>query len=472
MEEQADAGDVSSTATHFDRLQEEDASIWALLRILLSVSTLPHVVLIVALSSALQFAAVSNLESLSAMGFVSLSGGYFLTGLFADRPTVQGWIRLAERPDDDRSVFSRLLASFRICLFPLVMAAVVFVLLILLFGEQGSVVDLTSVLPWMLSSCFVIWAIVQGRGFGRWLSSVAASKLPPAADRAAGLGLTSAVVVYAVVMLVTVQLIYAFEMLADSGTSYFEAVVGNMAFFALVSVVFAVAWRRSKTVRLSASSRTDFQRFSQRWMALSQLMITWHLLTVWRHQYIMPGATVLFLEEFLLMMFTVLMAIWGLTSRTFRSPLKLVSVDNALPMGIAFGYAYAGSVAMLTTVLNDIQAVMMAGHLVVALTFLWMQPRVLTRIMGQTEAEEHIKRVVDDVVIASGTSALETDVAAEMPSEQEPATPIEQQAEGQQNALPEHPAREADGIGEEIEWKEPDVLAAEVEWDDEIELLD
>jgi len=180
----------------------------------------------------------------------------------------------------------------------------------------------------------------------------------------------------------------------------------------------------------------------------------------------------LFLEEFLLMMFTVLMAIWGLTSRTFRSPLKLVSVDNALPMGIAFGYAYAGSVAMLTTVLNDIQAVMMAGHLVVALTFLWMQPRVLTRIMGQTEAEEHIKRVVDDVVVASGTSALETDVAAEMPSEQEPATPIEQQAEGQQNALPEHPAREADGIGEEIEWKEPDVLAAEVEWDDEIELLD
>ena len=27
-------------------------------------------------------------------------------------------------------------------------------------------------------------------------------------------------------------------------------------------------------------------------------------------------------------------------------------------------------------------------------------------------------------------------------------------------------------IGEDVEWKEPDVLASEVEWDDEIELLD
>ena len=27
-------------------------------------------------------------------------------------------------------------------------------------------------------------------------------------------------------------------------------------------------------------------------------------------------------------------------------------------------------------------------------------------------------------------------------------------------------------IGEDVEWKEPDVLASEVEWDDEVELLD
>ena len=34
---------------------------------------------------------------MSAMGFVALAGGYFLTGLLAGRPTVDRWIRLAER---------------------------------------------------------------------------------------------------------------------------------------------------------------------------------------------------------------------------------------------------------------------------------------------------------------------------------------------------------------------------------------
>ena len=62
-------------------------------------------------------------------------------------------------------------------------------------------------------------------------------------------------------------------------------------------------------------------------------------------------------------------------------------------MGLAFGYAYAGSVAMLTTVLDDVRNVMMAGHLIVVLTFLWMQPRVLKSTMGGMETTERIKHV-------------------------------------------------------------------------------
>ena len=140
-------------------------------------------------------------------------------------------------------------------------------------------------------------------------------------------------------------------------------------------------------------------------------------------------------------------------------------------MGLAFGYAYAGSVAMLTTVLDDIRAVMMAGHLVVALTFLWMQPRVLDQTMGQTATEEHIKRVVEEAVAAPDPSISEPQPVAE-------ASHIEQ-AEGEDSvdasgdsAVAEVPDARVEGIGEDVEWKEPDVLASEVEWDDEVELLD
>ena len=60
-------------------------------------------------------------------------------------------------------------------------------------------------------------------------------------------------------------------------------------------------------------------------MMLSQVLITWHVLTVWRHMFIAPDTTLLMLEEFLLMMFTVVMASWGLTSRSFRSSLKVIN---------------------------------------------------------------------------------------------------------------------------------------------------
>ena len=465
MEGHADSDASSSEPTNLEQLQQEDASLFSLIRILLSVSTLPHIVMILVLSSVLQIAAVNNLETTSALGFLSLSGGYFLTGLFASRATVQRWIQLPERGDEERSALSRLLGSFRICLFPLLMAVVVFACLLALVGEQGALGDLTGVLPVALSSCFVVWAVVQGRGFGRWLSSIAASKLPDAKEREPGLSSRSTGTSFVVVMLITIVLLYAFEMLADSSTTMEGFLLSNLVFLGIVSAVFMLAWRRSREVRLRASSRVDFHRFGGRWMFLSQLMITWHLLTVWRHQFITPATALLVAEEVALMAFTILMAIWGLTSRSFRSPLKLVTTKNALPMGLAFGYAYAGSVAMLTTVLQDVRNVMMAGHLVVALTFLWMQPRILDRTIGHVESAEHIKRVVEEAVAAPEPSN-------EAPPSSEQPSPIQ---EAESEPTPDVPVESGDGvedIGEEVEWKEPDVLANEVEWDDEIELLD
>jgi hypothetical protein len=172
------------------------------------------------------------------------------------------------------------------------------------------------------------------------------------------------------------------------------------------------------------------------------------------------------LEEFLLMMFTVLMAIWGLTSRSYRSTFKLVNSNNALPVGLAFGYAYAGSVAMLTTVLNDVKTVMMAGHIVVVLTFLWMQPRVLSATIGGLKATERIRQVVDDAVPAVEEQApLEEEVSEPLHSETTTQT-VEAVDGSNDDTAPQ-------SIGEGVSWSEPDVLAHDVSWDDdEIELLD
>jgi hypothetical protein len=183
----------------------------------------------------------------------------------------------------------------------------------------------------------------------------------------------------------------------------------------------------------------------------------------------------------MLMIFTVVMAIWGLTSKSYRSSIRLVTSQNALPMGLAFGYAYAGSVAMLTTVLNDVRNVMMAGHLIVVLTFLWMQPRLLQSTMGGMEAIERIKQVVSEALPASEASTVsEVRVGATVTEGANDVVGVEVhpnhvEVSGQNAAGPTEVPEVSDSssIGEDVSWTEPEVLANDVAWDDDdVELLD
>lgn len=457
----------ATEGTPLDELKAEESSLWSLLRLLLSGKTLPHLVLIVGLSLLLQMMAVAGSESMSALGFISLSGGYLLTGMLSGSGRIQGWIQLPDAADSpDQGQIKRIVFSFRICIFPLTMSVVVLLALLALVGEQGALGDLTGLLPVLLSSCFVVWAIVQGRGFGRWLASLAASKLPEAGDRVEGGLRRHTAFSYLLLMGLAGGLIAGFQWMAGGSLAPAQFFLDHALFFVALTAVFVLAWRRSYPGRLHASSRSDFHSFSNRWMLLSQLLIAWHLLTVWRHWVIAPSNSLLMLEEFLLMMFTVLMAIWGLTSRSYRSTMKLVNSNNALPIGLAFGYAYAGSVAMLTTVLTDVRNVMMAGHLVVVLTFLWMQPRVLEATMGGVKATERIQQVVEDAMPAVEGQDIPDGDAAETPDSETMAQAVDADDVSKDDATPP-------SIGEGVSWSEPEVLANDVSWDDdEIELLD
>ena len=481
MDEMPSEVDTSMETTPLAALREEESSILSLLRILLSGKTLPHLVLIALLTGLFQFLASNGNDVQSALGFLSLSGGYLLTGLMAGWGPVQRWIQLPQEHDKPPAGrIKRLAFSFRICLFPLAMAGMVFAALLAFVGEQGVLGDLSGALPLVLSTCFIVWAIVQGRGFGRWLASVSASKLPEGENRTGGLSVGSSGSALALVLLLSAFMLIGFEWLADSKSSLGDGLINNGVFFVLILLVFGLAWRRSKSARLQASSRTDFHRFSKRWMLLTQLMISWHLLTVWRHWAIAPGGALLFVEEFFLMIFTVVMAMWGLTSKSYRSSLRLVNVNNDLPMGLAFGYAYAGSVAMLTTVLDDVRNVMMAGHFIVVMTFLWMQPRVLEATMGVMVSSERIQKVVNEAVPAPTTT--NTPGASEQPTSEagsgEPpaasgSASEEDAVEATEVETHSNKEEASDAIGEAVSWSEPEVLAHDVAWDDDdIELVD
>ena len=72
-----------------------------------------------------------------------------------------------------------------------------------------------------------------------------------------------------------------------------------------------------------------------------------------------------------------------------------INEENALSWGLAFGYAYAGSVAMLTTVFDDIRTVMQIGHAVVIIAVLVIHRKVLTDIIGQDNLAVEVSRIVE-----------------------------------------------------------------------------
>ena len=121
-------GEVASTTasggmTPLQSLQQQESSLLGLVRVLLRGKTLPHLLMILLLSSGLHLMAMSGQRTLSALVFLSLSCAYLFTGLLSGFNTVRRWTEL---PDDDESARNgrtkRLLLSFRICLFPLALS--------------------------------------------------------------------------------------------------------------------------------------------------------------------------------------------------------------------------------------------------------------------------------------------------------------------------------------------------------------
>ena len=178
---------------------------------------------------------------------------------------------------------------------------------------------------------------------------------------------------------------------ALAGTSILSASVGlldvllDQAAFAggLVALLVAGEFITQEGRRRCANDRWTSRMFA-RWQVLALTFAAWHLGTAWRHITSEQPQVATAVEEIVLMTVTVVMAVWSMTSRTRGSDLGIVRRSNALFWGLSFGYAYAGSVAMLSTVVQGVSGVLFLGHLVVAVTLL-----ILLRSTGPVLAKRH-----------------------------------------------------------------------------------
>ena len=370
-----------------------NVSLISLARTLVSTSTMPHLFLITILSTVLYItSSADSLTNISAMAFTSLSIGYGISALASNNSTVKRWITLDQEISDERPFIIRNLAKFRICIFPLCLAIITFFAMILLFGDNGVIPIGDGFLPLIMGSLFVVWSIVQGTSFTKWASSVSARLT----DKQKPTYLPMSVVFsIGIIALTSSALAAIFYKIHNLDLSISGALLDSLP-FACITVLVLVAnvgynWQLKKL----ASMKYRLHNFSNRWTIICHLFISWHLLTLWRQIFLDPTNIQVLFEELILMIFTVFIAIWSMTAKGYKSNFRPINEENALSWGLAFGYAYAGSVAMLTTVFDDITTVMQIGHAVVIIAVLVIHRKVLTGIIVQDNMAVEVSRIVE-----------------------------------------------------------------------------
>ncbi|MGB0786743.1 MAG: hypothetical protein ACPGR1_01930 [Candidatus Poseidoniaceae archaeon] len=424
----------------------------SLLKSLLSPATFPHLLMLALASIALFVLARMEAEVWSAYGFIGFSVAYVCLAPLSKNERLEGLLRYKTNDEsNEKPTFS---ARFKILLLPIILGFIFVAFIYIIFGESGVLSQVGSFLPATLGGLFVLWAVAQGRFFG--LATMNAINVPEEGQSNPD-GYSP---VPSLVMTSTLVVVMTFAV-----TEGLRFVLGSSSFsvwpyvfsFAVYGLCIYATWAQRKEASLHSVTHV----VARKWFWATQLFITWHVLSIFRSIDSASTDTLIFIEELLLMIVTVFLAIWALTSKGEGSESTLFTRDNALFWGVAFGYAYAGSVAMITSVMDDVRTVLIGGHILVVATVMWSQRGMLEAKTNRINSDRGIVQSVIDLEIT------------EPPSEPEPS---ETEVGDEQHSAPqiqEEAPSEEESIGDPVDWNQtPETLGDETQWDDEIELLD
>ncbi len=359
-----------------DEGQEPPLSLIGLIRTLTAPATAPHLFGFLAVVIAL-FVTVGNVRGLEtevAAAFVGMGVSYAAVAGLADHATFRTWI-VAERGRAPWTLVT-------VLLLPLAVGAVLSGTVLMIVDAAG----LGTALPVALAALFVAWSIGQGRSFRsaivRWPTPAVAPSPRTPSRVAATFRLTTTALLLIVVLVAQAAL--AGTSVLSASVGLFDVLLDQLVLAGgLAALLVAGEFLTAEGRRRCANDRWTSRMFA-RWQVLALTFAAWHLGTAWRHLTSEQPQVATAVEEIILMTVTVVMAVWSMTSRTRGSDLGIVRRSNALFWGLSFGYAYAGSVAMLSTVVQGVSGVLFLGHVVVALTLL-----VLLRSTGPTLAQRY-----------------------------------------------------------------------------------
>ena len=351
----------------------DNVSISTILKDLMAKERRSHILAIVILSPTLYILGKSNIidSNFSAMAFISLMAGYSITALIAINEKTRPFVEKTIDPDQiqihdtfGKKVIFNLYYTAKIITIPLVISATIFLLLNTLMGENKPLSTIGDLLPVILSCLFIFWSVSQATSYkgsvGEWI----ANKIERNNEEVA-FDIKKNTIMQMVIVGISIGIVSSLmlSLLGDEDGLNSPNSTPIVILFVLISQGF-ILWN-SKDIRKELMNRKDGKKFEFTWGIALQLFAAWHFLSIYRRVVSSENVAFNLFEETILMIFTVIMSIWTMSSKGMKGEYNLFVSENTLFWGIAFGFGYSGSVTMLAVGLEgNISYIFAIGHFV------------------------------------------------------------------------------------------------------------
>ena len=316
---------------------------------------------------------------ISALAFLSLMSGYTISALMGlnenSRKYLEKSATVSEKDSSNslfQSIIRTIFSNFKIAIIPLSISLFVFLILVALMGENKPLSSIGDFVPVLLAALFIFWSASQAISYKNSVNIWINNNIEPDAGEAEFDSKKNTII-----QLIIVAIIVA--IVSSSMLSFFgdgeglNSTKGAPIIVLIVLISHGFILWYSTNSRENLMKRIDGKKIEFIWGLALHLFASWHLISVYRRLVSTDIDAFNIFEEIILMIFTVIMSIWAISSRGMNKNYNLFVSENVLFWGIAFAFGYAGSVTMLAVGLEgNISSIFAMGHAVTWITLLMM----------------------------------------------------------------------------------------------------
>ena len=317
--------------------------------------------------------------NISAIAFLSLMFGYVITAFMGlnekTRPYLEKNMVVPDNKKNNSPIFKVLyyiLSNIKMTTIPMTISTFIFITLLVLMGENKPLSTVGEFLPILLAALFVFWSASQAISYKNSLNLWINNNIMIEGQETE-FDSKKNMIVQLIIVAIIVAIVSSI-MLSYFGTGEgLNSTTGVPIIIILVSITQGFILWYSKDSRENLMKRKDGKKIEFVWGLALHLFAAWHLLSVYRRLVSTDIDAFNIFEEIVLMIFTVIMSIWAISSKGMTKNYNLFVSENVLFWGIAFAFGYAGSVTMLAVGLEgNISSIFAIGHFVTWITLMAM----------------------------------------------------------------------------------------------------